>query len=81
MKKKEKTIPEIVVGKGTGSTYQIKISKNYLDLEKDKIYVIDYRLIKKVNESFYKNILNSKSDLEELENYLSESDNIELNLI
>ena len=70
-----------MVGKGTGSTYQIKISKNYLDLEKDKIYVIDYKLIKKVNESFYKNILNSKSDLEELENYLSESDNEELNLI
>ena len=80
-KKGKKFIPGIIVGKGSGTTYPVKVSIDYNDLEKDKIYDIDYRLVKNINENVYKIIMNNKLylDNEKIFNFNSEYENSEEN--
>ena len=80
-KKGKKIIPGIIVGKGSGMTYPVKVSIDYNDLEKDKIYDIDYRLVKNINENVYKIIMNNKIylDNENISNFNSEDENSEEN--
>ncbi len=53
----KRLIPGIITGQGSGNTYPVSISLNYKDLLKNKIYNIDYRLVKEVSEIVYNNIL------------------------
>ena len=53
----KRLIPGIISGHGSGNTYPVSISVNYKDLIKNRIYNIDYRLVKEVSEIVYKNIL------------------------
>ena len=53
----KRLIPGIITGKGSGNTYPVSISINYKDLIKNRIYNIDYRLVKEVSDIVYKNIL------------------------
>ena len=53
----KRLIPGIITGQGSGNTYPVSISINYEDLIKNKIYNIDYRLVKEVSDVVYKNIL------------------------
>ena len=50
-------IPGVVSSIGEGNYYPVKISVDYLDLIKDNIYKIDYRLLKEITENVYINIL------------------------
>ena len=63
-KKGKRNIPGIIVGKGSGYYYPIRITKDYKDLKKDNVYDIDYRLVKEVNENVYNTILNFNEDIE-----------------
>ena len=58
-------------------TYPVKVSIDYNDLEKDKIYDIDYRLVKNINENENKKIMNNKIylDNENISNFNSEDEN------
>ena len=47
----------MIVGKGYGFFYSIRISKNCCNLEKNQIYDIDYLLVTIVNETAYNKIL------------------------
>ena len=53
----KRLIPGIITGKGSGNTYPVSISINYKDLIKNRIYNIDYRLVKEVSDIVYNNIL------------------------
>ena len=53
----KRLIPGIITGKGSGNTYEVSISINYKDLIKNRIYNIDYRLVKEVSDIVYNNIL------------------------
>ena len=80
-KKGKKLIPGIIVGKGSGTTYPIKISIDDKDLEKDKIFDVDYRLIKTINENVYNLIMNNKIylDNEKICNLYSDDEGSEEN--
>ena len=57
----KRLIPGIITGQGSGNTYPVSISLNYKDLLKNKIYNIDYRLVKEVSEIVYNNILSERT--------------------
>ena len=66
-------IPGIVSAKGRGSTYPVKVSVNYNDLVKDKIYNVDYKLIKEINEKVYNDITNNFITITNIINTLSDN--------
>ena len=53
----KRIIPGIITVKCSGNTYPVSISINYKDLIKNRIYNIDYRLVKEVSDIVYNNIL------------------------
>ena len=52
----KRLIPGIIIGQGSRNTYPVSISINYKDLIKNRLYNIDYRLVKEVGDIVYKNI-------------------------
>ena len=73
-KKGIKKIPGIVVGKGFGTFYPIRISISYNDLEKDSIYEVDFRLVKQINENVYNAILKNPNESNNNSYFNSDSD-------
>ena len=63
----KKIIPGIISGNEEGYYYPIIISVDYKDLKKDKVYSVDYRLLKSINENVYKEFFNKYNLNEDIE--------------
>ena len=60
-KRKKRLFPLNITGRNSGNTYPASIGINYKDLIKNRIYNIDYRLVKEVSEIFSQKALTIKS--------------------
>ena len=59
-------MPDIISGKDEDYYYQV-ISVNYNDLKKDEVYLVDYWLLKSINEDVFKEFINKNNLNDDIE--------------
>ena len=59
-------MPDIISGKDEDYYYQV-ISINFNDLKKDEVYLVDYWLLKSINEDVFKEFINKNNLNDDIE--------------